>query len=97
MGYLEDYLLEYGETNYPERRAELSIAFLLPSVESVAELKKSQVALMMYQKAQEVSKEIDGLLDEYNDNMRLYETFGDAEYKTKADVVLAKLRREVGE
>ncbi|WP_230113451.1 hypothetical protein [Bacillus velezensis] len=102
--FVEDYLLEYDETNYPEPSGgAFHIADIfptLPSVESVAELGKGlkKVASdMSKKKAQEVSKEIDGLLDEYNDNMRLYETFGDAEYKTKADVVLAKLRREVGE
>ncbi len=42
-------------------------------------------------------RKTDELLDEYNDNMRLYETFGDAEYKTKADAVMTKLRREAGE
>ncbi|MED4828196.1 hypothetical protein [Bacillus atrophaeus] len=50
--------------------------------------------------AQEVAKrkrKTDGLLDEYNDYMRLYAAFGDAEYKTKADAVMAKMRREAGE
>ncbi|XOT28886.1 hypothetical protein ACLQ7P_08545 [Bacillus subtilis subsp. subtilis] len=52
---------------------------------------------MTKKKAKEDAEKIDGLRDEYNDYMRLYEAFGDAEYKTKADGVLAKLRREAGE
>ncbi|MED4523587.1 hypothetical protein P9257_05035 [Bacillus velezensis] len=102
--FAEDYLLEYDETNYPEP-AGAAFHFAdyfpkLPSVESVAELGKGleKVASdMTKKKAKEEAKQIDGLLDEYNDNMRLYETFGDAEYKTKADAVMAKLRREAGE
>lgn len=102
--FAEDYLLTYDVTNYPEPSAAAfhfaDIFPTLPSVESVAELGKGlkKVASdMAKKKAQEVSKEIDGLLDEYNDYMRLYESFGDTEYKTKADAVMAKLRREAGE
>ncbi|TJZ71435.1 hypothetical protein FA037_05825 [Bacillus amyloliquefaciens] len=102
--FAEDYLLEYDVTNYPEPTgASFHIADIfpeLPSVESVAALGKGleKVASnMAKKKAQEVAKEIDGLLDEYNDYMRLYETFGDAEYKTKADAVLTKLSREASE
>ncbi|ODB76019.1 hypothetical protein [Bacillus velezensis] len=102
--FAEDYLLEYDETNYPEPTgAAFHFADYfpkLPSVESVAELGKGleKVASdMTKKKAKEEAKQIDGLLDEYNDNMRLYETFGDAEYKTKADAVMMKLRREASE
>ncbi|PJH94928.1 hypothetical protein [Bacillus sp. SN1] len=100
----EDFLMTYDMTNYPEPT---STAFhfadyfpKLPSVESVAELGKGleKVASdMTKKKAKEEAKKIDGLLDEYNDYMRLYATFGDAEYKTKADGVMTKLRREAGE
>ncbi|MGI1816277.1 hypothetical protein OEJ84_17345 [Bacillus subtilis] len=100
----EDFLMTYDMTNYPEPT---STAFhfadyfpKLPSVESVAELGKGleKVASdMTKKKAKEEARQIDGLLDEYNDNMRLYEMFGDSEYKTKADGVMTKLRREVGE
>ncbi|NME91535.1 hypothetical protein [Bacillus velezensis] len=102
--FAEDYLLEYDETNYPEPTgAALHFADIfptLPSVESVAELGKGlkKVASdMAKKKAKEEAKQIDELLDEYNDYMRLYETFGDAEYKTKADALMTKLRREAGE
>ncbi|MCR9040800.1 hypothetical protein QRX25_14945 [Bacillus sp. L381] len=102
--FAEDYLLTYDVTNYPEPTGtEIHIADIfptLPSVESVAELGKGlkKVASnMAKKKAQEVAKEIDGLLDEYNDYMRLHEAFGDAEYKTKADAIMTKLRREAGE
>ncbi|MEC3848603.1 hypothetical protein [Bacillus velezensis] len=102
--FAEDYLLAYDVTDYPEPAGPAfhiaDIFPTLPSVESVAELGKGlkKVASdMAKKKAKEEAKQIDGLLDEYNDNMRLYETFGDAEYKTKADAVMAKLRREAGE
>lgn len=102
--FAEDYLLAYDVTDYPEPTGPAfhiaDIFPTLPSVESVAELGKGlkKVASdMAKKKAKEEAKQIDGLLDEYNDNMRLYETFGDAEYKTKADAVMAKLRREAGE
>ncbi|MEC0399893.1 hypothetical protein U7118_07490 [Bacillus subtilis] len=102
--FAEDYLLTYDVTNYPEPSAAAfhfaDIFPTLPSVESVAELGKGlkKVASdMTKKKAKEEAKQIGALLDEYNDNMRLYETFGDAEYKTKADGVMTKLRREAGE
>ncbi|UHH05410.1 hypothetical protein LUM37_10875 [Bacillus subtilis] len=102
--FAEDYLLDYDMTNYPEPTStEINIADIfpsLPSVESVAEIGKGlkKVASnMAKKKAKEEAKQIDGLLDEYNDYMRLYETFGDAEYKTKADGVMIKLRREADE
>ncbi|SIR92995.1 hypothetical protein [Bacillus velezensis] len=102
--FAEDYLLTYDVTNYPEPTgAAFHFADYfpkLPSVESVAELGKGleKVASdVTKKKAEEEAKQIDGLLDEYNDNMRLYETFGGAEYKTKADAVMAKLRREASE
>ncbi|MEH6861476.1 hypothetical protein [Bacillus velezensis] len=102
--FAEDYLLEYDETNYPEPTGAAfhfaDIFPTLPSVESVAEIGKGlkKVASdMAKKKAQDEVKQIDGLLDEYNDNMRLYEAFGDAEYKTKADAVMTKLRREASE
>ncbi|MEC2233961.1 hypothetical protein P9G78_03520 [Bacillus subtilis] len=100
----EDFLWNYDMTNYPEPT---STAFhfadyfpKLPSVESVSELGKGleKVASdMAEKKAKEDAKQIDGLLGEYNDYTRLYETFGDAEYKTKADGVMTKLRREADE
>lgn len=100
----EDFLMTYDMTNYPEPT---NTAFhftdyfpKLPSIESVAGLGKGLEKVsseMTKKKAKEEAKLIDGLLDEYNDYMRLYETFGDAEYKTKADAVMAKLRREADE
>ncbi|KUP31117.1 hypothetical protein AU387_15780 [Bacillus halotolerans] len=102
--FAEDYLLDYDMTNYPEPTStEINIADIfpsLPSVESVAEIGKGlkKVASnMAKKKAKEEAKQIDGLLDEYNDYMRLYATFEDAEYKTKADGVMTKLRREADE
>ncbi|MED1923492.1 hypothetical protein [Bacillus velezensis] len=102
--FAEDYLLEYDETNYPEPTG-VALHFAdifptLPSVESVAEIGKGlkKVASdMAKKKAQDEVKQIDELLDEYNDYMRLHEAFGDVEYKTKADAVLTKLRREASE
>ncbi|MCY8898060.1 hypothetical protein MOD92_13910 [Bacillus spizizenii] len=102
--FAEDYLLDYDMTNYPEPTStEINIADIfpsLPSVESVAEIGrglKKVASNMAKKKAKEEAKQIDGLLDEYNDYMRLFEAFGDAEYKTKADGVMTKMRREAGE
>ncbi|AWM47438.1 hypothetical protein [Bacillus amyloliquefaciens] len=102
--FAEDYLLEYDETNYPEPTG-VALHFAdifptLPSVESVAEIGKGLkkvASVMAKKKAQDEVKQIDELLDEYNDYMRLHEAFGDVEYKTKADAVLTKLRREASE
>ncbi|MED4579091.1 hypothetical protein P9480_10045 [Bacillus atrophaeus] len=102
--FAEDYLLDYDMTNYPEPTS-TAVHWAdyfpkLPSVESVAELGKGleRVASdMTKKKAQENAEKIDVALDEYNDYMRLYAAFGDAEYKTKADGVMAKMRREAGE
>ncbi|UMQ50211.1 hypothetical protein [Bacillus velezensis] len=102
--FAEDYLLSYDVTDYPEPSG-VALHFAgyfpkLPILESVAELGKGleRVASdMTKKKAQDEVKQIDELLDEYNDYTRLYETFGDAEYKTKADAVMSKLRREAGE
>ncbi|MDP1503093.1 hypothetical protein [Bacillus velezensis] len=101
--FAEDYLLTYDVTNYPEQTG-TAFHFAdyfpkLPSVESVAELGKGleKVASdMAKKKAKEEAKQIDELLDEYNDYMRLYEAFGEAEYKTNADAVMTKMRREAG-
>ncbi|MEG7333291.1 hypothetical protein [Bacillus sp. 0102A] len=75
--------MDYDMTNYPEPT---STAFhfadyfpKLPSVESAAELGKGleKVASdMTKKKAKENAEKIDVALDEYNDYMRLYETFG---------------------
>lgn len=40
---------------------------------------------------------VDEYLIEYNDYMRLYEMFGDEEYKTKAEKVMAALRKKINQ
>ncbi|WP_025851653.1 hypothetical protein [Bacillus velezensis] len=107
--FAEDYLLAYDVTDYPEP-AGPSFHFTDDFSFGIGYAKKEAVGMAREPKetpktaralsAQEVTKrkrKTDELLDEYNDNMRLYETFGDAEYKTKADGVMTKLRREAGE
>lgn len=107
--FAEDYLLEYDVTNYPEPTAaafhftddySFGIGYAKKEAVGMAKGPKETPKTARVLSAQEVAKrkrKTDELLDEYNDNMRLYETFGDAEYKTKADAVMAKLRREAGE
>lgn len=101
--FAEDYLLEYDETDYPEPTG---AAFHFTDDYSFGVGYAKKEAVGMAKGPKETSKREQAaiakrktaeLLDEYNDNMRLYETFGGAEYKTKADAVMAKLRREASE
>lgn len=97
--FAEDYLLEYDVTNYPEPTG-AAFHFTDDYSFGIGYAKKEAVGMTKGPKAEQAvsaKRKTDELLDEYNDNMRLYETFGDAEYKTKADAVMAKLRREAGE
>lgn len=101
--FAEDYLLEYDVTNYPEPTGaafhftdDYSFGIGYAKKEAVG-MTKGPKEKSRKEQAAEAKRKTDELLDEYNDNMRLYETFGDAEYKTKADAVMAKLRREAGE
>ena len=101
--FAEDYLLEYDETNYPEPSG-AAFHFADDYSFGIGYAKKEAVGMAKGPKetpkkehAAGAKRKTDELLDEYNDNMRLYETFGDAEYKTKADAVMTKLRREAGE
>ena len=101
--FAEDYLLTYDVTNYPEPSGaafhfadDYSFGIGYAKKEAVGMAKGPKETSKREQEAGSKRK-TDELLDEYNDNMRLYETFGDAEYKTKADAVMAKLRREVSE
>ncbi|MCY9063226.1 hypothetical protein MOE67_13580 [Bacillus inaquosorum] len=100
----EDFLMTYDMTNYPEptntAQHFTEISYAKEEAVGMAKEPKETPKTARAVSAQEVAKrkrETDGLLDEYNDNMRLFEAFGDAEYKTKADGVLAKMRREAGE
>ncbi|MCY8386499.1 hypothetical protein MOC78_03275 [Bacillus inaquosorum] len=93
----EDFLWNYDMTNYPEP---MNTSFHFTEInyakeEAVGMAKEPKETPKTARAARK--RETDGLLDEYNDYMRLYATFGDAEYKTKADGVLAKLRREADE
>ncbi|MCY7423483.1 hypothetical protein [Bacillus amyloliquefaciens] len=101
--FAEDYLLTYDVTNYPEPSGaafhftdDYSFGIGYAKKEAVGMAKGPKETPKKEQEAT-AKRETDGLLDEYNDNMRLYATFGDAEYKTKADAVVAKLGREAGE
>ncbi len=101
--FAEDYLLEYDETNYPEPSGaafhftdDYSFGIGYAKKEAVGMAKEPKETPKREQAAI-AKRKTDELLDEYNDYTRLYETFGDAEYKTKADAVMAKLRREAGE
>ncbi|MCY7751583.1 hypothetical protein MOB18_21215 [Bacillus inaquosorum] len=100
----EDFLMTYDMTNYPEPTNTAfhftEINYAKEEAVGMAREPKETPKTARAASAQEVAKrkrETDGMLDEYNDCMRLYETFGDAEYKTKADAVMAKMRREAGE
>ncbi|MCY8472394.1 hypothetical protein [Bacillus halotolerans] len=102
--HAEDFLMTYDMTNYPEPTSTAfpftEINYAKDEAVGMAREPKETPKTARAVSAQEVAKrkrETDGLLDEYNDYMRLYEAFGDAEYKTKADGVLAKMRREAGE
>lgn len=107
--FAEDYLLEYDVTDYPEPTStalaifeddyHFGIDYAKEEAVGMAREPKETPKTARALSAQEVAKrkrKTDELLDEYNDYMRLYETFGDAEYKTKADAVMTKLRREAG-
>jgi hypothetical protein len=48
------------------------------------------------QEAKERAKKIDGLLDEYNDYKRLFETFGDEEYRDRMVALEAELYKLTG-
>ncbi|MEK3813085.1 hypothetical protein [Bacillus sp. FSL R7-0685] len=107
--HAEDFLMTYDMTNYPEPTSTaqhftdgyiLGIGYTKEEAVGMAKEPKETPKTARAASAQEVAKhrrKTDELLDEYNDNMRLYETFGDAEYKTKADGVMTKLRREAGQ
>ncbi|MEC1690301.1 hypothetical protein P9E05_02015 [Bacillus mojavensis] len=100
----EDFLMTYDMTNYPEPTNTAfhftEINYTKKEAVGMAREPKETPKTARAASAQEVAKrkrETDGMLDEYNDYMRLHEAFGDAEYKTKADGVMTKLRREAGE
>ncbi|WP_459198754.1 hypothetical protein [Bacillus subtilis] len=102
----EDFLATYDMTNYPEPTStaqHFTAGYILGidyEKEEAVGMAKETPKTARAASAQEVAKrkrETDGLLDEYNDYMRLHATFGYAEYKTKADAVMTKLRREAGE
>ncbi|MCY7910949.1 hypothetical protein MOB65_18990 [Bacillus inaquosorum] len=100
----EDFLWNYDMTNYPEPTSTAfhftEINYVKEEAVKMAREPKETPKTARAASAQEVAKrkrETDGMLDEYNDYMRLYATFGDAEYKTKADGVMAKMKREAGE
>ncbi|MCP6682940.1 hypothetical protein [Bacillus nakamurai] len=95
--FAEDYLLAYDVTNYPEPTG-TAFHFTDDYSFGIGYAKKEAVGMAKETARAAIAKrETDGLLDEYNDYMRLYATFGDAEYKTKADGVMTKLRREASE
>ncbi|MEX5835831.1 hypothetical protein D070_13515 [Bacillus velezensis] len=101
--FAEDYLLTYDVTNYPEPTGP-SFHFTDDYSFGIGYAKKEAVGMAKGPKetskreqASIAKRKTDQLLDEYNDNMRLHEAFGDAEYKTKADAVMTKLRREADE
>ncbi|WP_366597639.1 hypothetical protein AB0R79_18080 [Bacillus velezensis] len=107
--FAEDYLLSYDVTDYPEPKGaafhftdnySFGIGYAKEEAVGMAKEPKETPKTARAVSAQEVAKhrrKTDELLDEYNDNMRLYETFGDAEYKTKADAIMTKLRRGASE
>ncbi|MCY8493715.1 hypothetical protein [Bacillus inaquosorum] len=93
----EDFLMTYDMTNYPEpTNTALHFTEINYAKEEAVGMEKEPKETPKTARAAR-KRETDGLLDEYNDYMRLYETFGDAEYKTKADGVLAKMKREADE
>ncbi|MED3230372.1 hypothetical protein [Bacillus velezensis] len=101
--FAEDYLLEYDETNYPEPTGaafhftdDYSFGIGYAKKEAVG-MAKGPKETSKRERAAIAKRKTDELLDEYNDYMRLHEAFGDAEYKTKANAVMTKLRREAGE
>ncbi|QAW23946.1 hypothetical protein ETA12_04705 [Bacillus velezensis] len=107
--FAEDYLLSYDVTDYPEPEGAAShftddysfgIGYAREEAVGMAKEPKETPKTARAVSAQEVAKrkrETDELLDKYIDLMTLYELIGDVEYKTKADAVMTKLRREAGE
>ncbi|MBN7743842.1 hypothetical protein JYA35_14750 [Bacillus velezensis] len=107
--FAEDYLLTYDVTNYPEPSGaafhfaddySFGIGYAKKEVVGMEKGPKETPKTARALSAQEVSKrkrETDELLDKYIDLMTLYELIGDEDYKTYADAVMTKLRREAGE
>lgn len=100
----EDFLMTYDMTNYPEPVGTAfhftEINYVKEEAVGMAKERKETPKTAQAASAQEVAKrkrETDELLDKYIDLMTLYELIGDEDYKTYADAVMAKLRREAGE
>ncbi|MCY7794141.1 hypothetical protein MOB54_02725 [Bacillus spizizenii] len=100
----EDFLMTYDMTNYPEstNTAFHFTEFNYAKEEAVGMAKEPRETPKTARaaSAQEVAKrkrETDELLDKYIDLMTLYELIGDEDYKTYADAVMAKMRREADE
>ncbi|ATH93360.1 hypothetical protein [Bacillus glycinifermentans] len=96
--YAERFLDDFDYENYPEPEG---MAFHFP--EFLPELPDEEVVTKISEgikkarddMAKDNTKKIDELLDKYIDFMTLYELIGDENYKSYADGVLAKLKREV--
>lgn len=100
----EDFLMTYDMTNYPEPTSTAfhftEINYAKEEAVGMAKEPKETPKTARAASAQEVAKrkrETDELLDKYIDLMTLYELIGDEDYKTYADAVMAKLRREADE
>ncbi|MCR1994497.1 hypothetical protein NSA31_22420 [Bacillus subtilis] len=100
----EDFLMTYDMTNYPEPTSTAfhftEINYAKEEAVGMAKEPKETPKTARAASAHEVAKrkrETDELLDKYIDLMTLYELIGDEDYKTYADAVMAKLRREAGE
>lgn len=105
----EDFLMTYDMTNYPEPTNTafhftdgyiLGIGYAKEEAVGMAKEPKETPKTARAVSSQEVAKrkrETDDLLDKYIDLMTLYELIGDEDYKTYADAVMTKLRREAGE
>ncbi|QAV85215.1 hypothetical protein ES965_21465 (plasmid) [Bacillus subtilis] len=100
----EDFLMTYDMTNYPEPTNTsfhfTEINFAKEEAVGMAKEPKETPKTARAASAQEVAKrkrETDELLDKYIDLMTLYELIGDEDYKTYADAVMTKLKREAGE
>ncbi|MFP3875723.1 hypothetical protein U5N54_03385 [Bacillus paralicheniformis] len=96
--FVDEYLDGVDYENYPEPEGTAFhfAEFLpeLPSADTIAKLSEG-LEKAGSEMAKDKTKKIDELLDKYIDFMTLYELIGDEDYKSYADGVLAKLKREV--
>ncbi|NUJ16260.1 hypothetical protein FKN04_06500 [Bacillus glycinifermentans] len=92
--YAERFLDDFDYENYPDPEGTAFHFAELPNEDLVTKIREG-IEKAGSEMAKDKTKKIDELLDKYIDFMTLYELIGDEDYKSYADGVLAKLKREV--